>query len=230
MKVYMNRMFRSKHDRNSGRTFSDFEFRECRFESCWISFTRHPHRRSTVRNVRLIDCEETGSTLYSAIVEDVLVDGFKTHSPFQCWGAVFKHVTIRGKIGRVMTSPLILTAVAEPEEQRAFDLANETYYSTVDWALDISEARFLEADLRGIPARLIRRDPETQFIIRRERVLQISSKAREAGGDYWVKAIQLFLDLDLPDKVIVAPKQHPRFRRILGELYALRDAGVLEAG
>lgn len=228
MKLYEHRKFVSKRDRSSGRTFSSLEFHKCYFESCTISTTRDPRRRSTVRNVRLIDCEQAGCWIDAAIVEDVLVDGFRSEGLFQTWGAVFKHVTLRGKIGHVMTSPAILTGTARPDEQRAFDEANAAYYATVDWALDIREARFAEADLRGIPARLVRRDPQTQFILTRERAEKAMADQLLEERSFWWHILQLFLDLGLQDKVMVAPKAHPRFRKILGDLWALRDKGILE--
>lgn len=228
MKVYQNREFRSFYDRNSRRTFADLEFRKCHFVSCAVSITRDPRRRSTVRNVRLVDCEQHGCALDAAIVEDVLVDGFRSEGLFQTWAAVFKHVTLRGKIGHVMTSPAVATGTATPAQQKAFDEANAAYYATVDWALDIREARFAEADLRGIPARLVRRDPETQFILTRERAEKAMADELLEKGSYWWHVLQLFLDLGLQDKVMVAPKAHPRFRKILGDLWALRDKGILE--
>lgn len=69
--------------------FEDLEFRRCRFESCGISISRDPGRRATVRDIRIIDCEEEGSSLWGAIVENVLVDGFRTAGLFQCWAPVY---------------------------------------------------------------------------------------------------------------------------------------------
>ena len=36
--------------------------------------------------------------------------------------------------------------------QRSFDKANALHYAQTDWALDISEGEFLDADIRGVPA------------------------------------------------------------------------------
>jgi hypothetical protein len=128
--------------------------------------------RSTVRDVKLIQCEQRGCALEAAIVEDVLVDGFKTNGLFQTWGAVFKRVTLRGKIARVMISPSVATAQATAQQQGAFDEANAAYYENGDWALDISEAEVEELDIRGVPARLIRRDPDSQVVVTRERAMR----------------------------------------------------------
>ena len=49
--------FRNVYDRNSGRTVSDLDFRHRRFVRSGILITRNPHRRSTARNVKLVQCE-----------------------------------------------------------------------------------------------------------------------------------------------------------------------------
>jgi hypothetical protein len=227
MKLFEDHYFQDINDRNSGKNFSNLEFRRCHFESCRISSTRNPQRRSTIRNVKIIDCEELGCVLDAAIVENVLVDGFKTHGLFQTWGAVFKHVTIKGKIGRLMTSPLIATAMGTPAEQTAFNKSSAHFYMDIDWALDIREAEFEEADLRGLAARLVLRDPETQFILTRERALEGRWKNVDLTGTHWRTSIELFLERGAQDQVIVAPKRNPRFRSLLVGLWNLRDAGVV---
>lgn len=42
-------------DNKSARLFEDVEFRRCRFQGCTISVTLDPRRRTTVRNIRIID-------------------------------------------------------------------------------------------------------------------------------------------------------------------------------
>ena len=228
-KIYTNREFRSFYDRNSRRVFSDREYRQCRFVSSSISITRKPHRRSTLHNVRFLQCEVLGCGLNAAIVEGVTVDGLETHGQlFQTWGAVFKHVTLKGDIGRIMFSPLVATGMAKPQEQQAFDEANAAFYQTVDWALDISEARFYEYDIRRVPADLIRRDPDTQVIIRRQVALEGTWRDIDLSRTYWDTAIEFFLDDGDPDLVLVAPKRHPDFQVLLDGLKRLRDAGVAE--
>ena len=156
MRVFEKEEFRSFYD-DGGQVFQDLEFRRCHFVSSAISITKDPRLRSTVRNVKLINCQQHGCAIDTAVLEDVLIDGLKTNGLVQTWGAVFKHVTMRGKIGRIMLSPLVATGQAPPEVQRAFDEANAEYYAKVDWALDISEGEFEELDIRGVSARLIRR-------------------------------------------------------------------------
>jgi hypothetical protein len=57
MKVFEGQTFECFYDRDSGKIFSDLEFRKCRFLSCAISMTLNPKLRTTVRNVKLLNCE-----------------------------------------------------------------------------------------------------------------------------------------------------------------------------
>jgi hypothetical protein len=228
MKLFQNQTFQRFRDSNSAAIFSDFEFRKCHFLSGLISMTLDPKLRSTVRNVKLISCENTGGSLGPAILEDVMVDGLKTHCLFQSWGAVFKHVTLKGKIGRMMFSPAVAPGVANRNQQQAFDDANAAYYTSVDWALDLREAEVEEMDIRRIPAHLIRRDPETQIVITRAKAARGEWRQLDLSKTYWRTAIQGFLNDGDPDLVLVAPKRSKKFRDMLAGLKLLRDAGVAE--
>ena len=228
---YRDREFRSFRDRDSGAVFSDIEFQRCRFVSCALSITFDPALRTTIRNIRLLDCSQVGCSLYPAIVEDVLIDGFDTDGQtVHTWGAVFNRVVLRGKIGRVMISSVVDVFGKSPEVQKAFDEANAKYYGGVELALDISQASFKELDLErsGVPARLIRRDPETQVVVTREKALGGEWRDLPLNERLWNVTLDLFLQRNSPDVVLVAPKLHPKFRRYLADLKLLQAAGVAE--
>ncbi len=227
-KVFEGREFRSYHDRNSGRTFSDLEFRYCRFISSWISTTRKPRKRSTIKNVRLLSCEEIGCVIDTAIIEDVVIDGLKTYDLLQTWGAVFRHVVLKGYIGRIMISPAVATGLAKPREQLAFDKANSAYYSYVDWALDIREGKFYECEIQRVPAHLILRDVDTQVVITREKALEGKWRSLNLSNTHWATSIEFLLNRGDLDVVLVAPKRNPKYRQLLDGLNMLRDAGVAE--
>lgn len=229
MKVFEKQRFQGFSDRDSGALFADLQFVKCYFESCAVSITRNPQLRSTVRNVTLVNCEQRGCALDPAIVEDVLVDGLKTHGLFQTWGAVFKHVRLKGRLGRIMISPAVAPGTASSAEQRAFDEANAAYYAGVDWALDISEAEFDEGEIQGVPAKLIRRDPATQVIVTRENALRGTWRDLDLSKTHWATSLEFFLNRGDRDVVLVAPKRNRRFQQLLDGLSVLRSAGVAEA-
>src|SRR5260370_22690383 len=165
-KVFEGQEFRHFADRNSGRTFSDLLFRNCTFVDSILSVTTNPRRRSTIRNVTLINSKVISCEVDCAIVEDVLVEEMHSDGFVCLWGAVLKHVTLRGSIDYLKISPFI-DGLVKPKQQRPFDEANARYYAAVDWALDIRDAEFGDVDLLGVPGRLVRRGPETQVLARR---------------------------------------------------------------
>jgi hypothetical protein len=229
MQIFQNQRFESFDDRDSVAMFSDVEFRNCYFESCELSITRTPTLRSTVRNVGLINCSQRGSSISAAIVEDVLVDGLNTNGQlFQTWGAVFNRTVLQGKIDRVMISSAVLPGVIGPDEQQAFDKANTEYYRHVEWALDISKGEFKELCIRGLPGHLVRRDPETQFLVTRERAMSGEWKDLEFQENLLPISLEMFLQRGEPSIVLIAPKRHRKFKVYLDDMQLLRRRGVAE--
>ena len=127
-----------------------------------------------------------------------------------------------------MFSPAVFPGFATLRQQRAFDKANEEYYSTVDWALDIREAEAEEIDIRRIPARLIRRDPESQVVITRAKAMEGKWRQLNLEKTHWAGSMELFLEWGDWDWVLVAGKRDRNYRRLVDGLKALRDAGVAE--
>ena len=77
---------------------------KCSFIGCHFGATANsPAERRVIRDVQVIDCKTSGNTsIGPVIVEDVDVCGLRTGGVFISWGAVFKHVRIRGKCGKPM--------------------------------------------------------------------------------------------------------------------------------
>lgn len=229
-RVFERETFSDFYDQDSGSLFRDLEFRRCQFIGSSISITRDPRLRSTVRNMRFIGCEQRGCAVDAGIIEDVVVDALKTNGLFQTWGTVFKHVTLRGKIERVMLSPAVSAGLASVEQQRAFDEANATYYEHVDWALDISEGEFQECELQRIPAHLVRRDAESQVVVKREKAMRGEWRKLDLSTTHWDISLEDLLRRGDADVVLVAPKRSRKYGHLLDGLKLLRDAGVAEPG
>lgn len=229
MQIYRNKQFEHFTDRDSGAVLADAEFHNCYFQGCALSITDDPEKRCIIRNVKLVNCSQRGCSIDPAIVEDVLVDGFGTHGQaVQIWGAVFNRVVLRGNIDRLMISSVVDVMGDKPHVQHAFDEANAEYYRHVDWALDISQAEFKELDIRGLPARLIRRDPETQIVVTREKAAEGKWRDLPFREGLWRSWLTSFLRADEADVVLVAPKRHRKFRNYLADLKLLQEAGVAE--
>jgi hypothetical protein len=233
VQVFQNQRFHRFRDYDSRAVFSDLEFRNCEFQSCLVGITKNPQLCTTIRRVSLINCNDNGSSIGNAIVEDTLVESLKTPGLFQTFGAVFKHVVLRGKLDRLMICNYELpdSSVNLPYQYEvvdAFREANTEYYRDVDWALDISQAEFKELDIRGVPGRLIRRDSQTQVLITRERALEGDWRKLPFRENLTPFAIDFMLQQELPDTVLIAPKRHRKFPLYLEDLQLLREAGLAE--
>jgi hypothetical protein len=125
-------------------------------------------------------------------------------------------------------SPIVDTLREKPAVQKAFDEANAEYYKSVDWALDISQGEFQELDINGVPARLIRRDPETQVVVTREKVLEGRWKDLPLRETIWSIVFEVLLESNDNDVILMAPKRHRKFREYLADLRTLQKAGVAE--
>ena len=223
---FHGRTFAALHG-EAGAAYESLAFSRCRFEGCSLGSRDTIDRRSIVRNVSLVDCRVRGCATGPAIFEDVTVSGLVTANLFQLWGPAFRHVVLRGKIGRVMISNIHSTLASRPE-QRAFQQANRDFYADVDWALDIAEAQFEEADLRGVPGELVRRDPDSQVVVRRDRLLDGRWRTLDLRGTWWATSLQGMLDDGIESEVLVAPTRDPDFDRLRRGLLILRDEGIAE--
>ncbi len=175
-------------ERLEGATRTDLRLENCSFDNCSA-------RNSRFERLQLIGCGTWSCHLYDLVVEDCLFGGIKTtvspgggkRAPLLLWGVRVKHVVLEGRIGSLLWNPPhdwpTLWPAAGIAECRA-------YYTTVDWALDISSAEFTSVpSFRfGPPGHLIRRDPETQPIVTRERARAAaweSCRATSGSGESW---------------------------------------------
>jgi hypothetical protein len=228
-KEFADERFIDRHDRNSSRLFENLQVHNCYFESCSLSLASNPKRRSTVRQVEMGACEARGCIVFTPILQVIHIMDLKIHGLLQCWGAAFDRVTLTGRISGFMISPVIDPMHIDSEAQRMFNQANKTFYEEVDWALDISGAEFTgEVDIRGIPARLIRRDPETQAVVTREKALEGTWRELDLSETYWPTSIEYLLKHNESDTVLIAPKRSPKFGVLMQGLDRLREAGVAE--
>jgi hypothetical protein len=227
MPEFKNRKFTNVVERETGNTYADFHYEKCEFVGCAVGVTRDPSKRSTFVNCSLRDCKLIKCNLDEAFVEDSSISNLATSDLFQSFGAAFKHVSISGRIGRVMFSGFPLSVYSWPPLREQFEQQNDDYYKNVDWALDISKAEFLECDIRQMPIHLIRRDPETQMVVTRVRAMVGDWRAMPIG-DYWKGMLQVFLDLQEPSTILFAPKRDKNFKEMLKGLQVLRAEGVVE--
>lgn len=230
MKRVVGRTFHSKRNGILGPwRMAGLELDDCVFDNCYVSGSWRLQKRFLIRNVTLHNCSQIGSGMDAALLEDVLVDGWRNEgrSPFFAWACVFKHVILRGRINAIKLTdgPAPRWVSRRPEDWTA---ANRAYYGQVDWALDIKEAKFTSApELHFIPGSLIRCDPETQVLMTRELAVQALSAGLPWGKSGMEIALRWFVD-DGPydDVVLVAPRAAKYFRQDLATLAMLRREGL----
>ena len=213
----------------------DLVLRQCRFAMFQHPVQKSLDARPTLRRLTVERCHFTASELGPLILEDALIDTIWIHrgmwGPQKVVGCAFNRVVIRGRInGGVRFVPSMdwmLNRPLAPAVDDPFVRANQRYYEGVDWALDIGSAEFtgIEMSHCDIPARLIRRDPETQVVVTRDSVQRGDWRAASEGSSK-VFAIEDFLSAGLDDTVLVAPIRSKYLEADVAAFRRLRDIGV----
>lgn len=226
--------FHNRLDPDAILSFSQVEFIKCKFLGGGFGYRYTPDfsQRTSARNVRIIGCESRKFGIGPALLEDIFIEDFRCDL-VTVWGALFKHVTIKGRCDKLMIHGITGRGDIDVGGRGVlpYRALCDDFYATVDWALDISEAEFDDFCIRtrGVPSHLVRRDPETQAVIRREQAL--SGKWRELGlcalSEIMFKE---FMRDELDSFILVAPKRGKQdFKDVLADIRRLRQAGIAEA-
>ncbi len=216
------------------------EFRRCTVRMCQHRPAVTPETRPILRDVVFRRCQVVASEAVPIVAEDCTVDTITFRrgiwGPQLLPGWSLKHVVVRGRIsGSVSLVPGLGWRIGPhgPALDDPFVVANARDYETLDWALDISEAAFTNVVLQsGIPARLIRRDPSTQVVVRRAALAvpgwrELIRPIRRNGGLEF--GLERFLVTGFEDAVLVAATRGADFAGQLEAFARLRDGGYLEA-
>jgi hypothetical protein len=218
-------------DLDSGRVIEDVTIEKCDFTSSTFSMGGDPKLRSTARRVRVIECRVRATIIGNPILDEVEIQGLETGSKFdlQCGAAVFRHVVLAGKIGRLMITG-DAKLLRPPRIQELFEAANKEFYAKVDWALDISEAEFQESYcFSSVPYNLVRRDPETQAVILRKRACEMEWKNLPLTP-YWQYCLSRLVSVVKDEAMVfVAAIHSSSFSETLESLQLLRREGIAEA-
>jgi hypothetical protein len=210
----------------------DLELRGCTFELCQQPLQRTAVDRPTVRRLSLVRCHVSASDLGAVIAEDCTVDTIWFHrgnwGSQMIAGCALRHVTIRGNVTGGLE--FLAARLVQPDSERdQLIAANRAFYAEVDWALDISQARFTSVSFvrSGIPARLIRRDPETQVVVTRRGLLAADWQGL-LGTAAVGMGIDRFMETGFEDTVIVAGRRSKRFAEEMVVIDRLRAEGLID--
>jgi hypothetical protein len=219
---------KSFRDRDSGATVQGFSVVDCELRDC-VAVYKTPERRGTFKDISITNCKVSGCGVYGAVFHAVTLDTLEAcDPPLQIFGSAFNRVVFRGKIGRVMLSPFMFPARFTTEQQSAFDEANSRFYKKVKWAIDIREAEFIEFELSGVPAKLVRRDPESQVVVHAAKFVKCNLTRLPLNSLIWQVIQQRMLQLNEPDKVLVAPKRAKDYERLVADLRLLQKKRIAE--
>jgi hypothetical protein len=234
MKEFKGETFHGLVDRGDKLRIEEMKFTECTFQRCVLSMTQDISKMSEVRALELIDCAMDRCDTGPMIASDVTVSNLRTSDLLILWCPYLDRVVLAGRIGSMKINLHADPSTVGNDRQKPFDAFRDRFYAGVEWALDISKARFRGFDIRGVPGRLIRRDPESQILVTRERALKVAApgweKQLDPSNKLWPFMINLFLSDGDPDTVLVAPLGAPKARRdlLLRGLHELRMIGLAE--
>jgi hypothetical protein len=149
----------------------------------------------------------------------VLIEDFATGGLVQVLGCGFTRTVLRGKFDSLFI-----------REDPGSDSGNAHLYRSVDWALDVSQADFKDCDIRGIPPKLLRLDPETQVVVTRQRAQAVADWER-LSCSRWKTAVRHLLNprLQLEAQVMIAGRRSSKFKELLQGIRELRELGLVES-
>jgi hypothetical protein len=206
-------------------SLSDFSVAHMSINNCAIPIAPRPEQRITLRSISIYQCEHYACSAHGARFQDIQVTDLRGYSngSSQLYGCVYSHVTLRGRMGGLRFVPR--ASPFDSSLNEPYLAANAAEYRSIDWALDITEAKFGHFfSLVGIPASLIRRDPAQHFVMTREAALVV---AHDPGPSVWAGSAQELLELGLSGAVLVIGGSSRLLREYREDVQRLRDRGLL---
>jgi hypothetical protein len=210
-----------KRDLRGRGELHDHAFDRCVFRHC-NAVAEDPLRRPVIRRIRVVNCRLEGCDALRAIFDECTFDGLRNDRMSMVFGCAFRHVVFRGDFGR-----FLIRGSSNTFEPDAIDHANDKFYETVDWALDISEVRSSDLSIDGVPLHLVRRNPETQAIILRRR-LSFREMKRLGIGPTASQLLAGFFPQDPDRRLYIANARSKNFADRVEAIAQLRAVGLAE--
>jgi hypothetical protein len=244
MKEYKQQVFDELRF-NSDDVVQDLYFEKCDFFITVLSSGKNliPEDRTLVKNVIFKNCafNGRGSSQSKAYFKDVLFENAKiTADLLRVSGTIFNKVTLKGKFDRLVLSSSHNGMLYLDENNEVVDITEaqarvlddyaKQEYNNIEWALDISAAEFKECDIReSIPAHLIKRNHETQMLLKYDKVLnsdwENNDHVQKSYAHYFCKRVIKAKN----DLVIVAPvRNKEEFVIEMEAIKILRGEGIGE--
>jgi hypothetical protein len=187
----------------SGKTYAGIELVGVTLLSCCVAQFDDPGFGLVVRDALLKKCRLRNCHAQQVYFEELALENLNGNLLY-LYACVFSHVTLKGKIGPILTVPPH-NGLADRDR---FVRGMVEKYKKVDWALDISQASFADADFYYVPGDLIRYDPTTQVLLRRTKFSGID---RDEFPDFVKIWTSRFEATPFDSLVAVAPKRSKHF-------------------
>lgn len=222
--------FSTKFD-NGGSAFEALRVANSSFDNCGMSLSKRPSKMSSVRDVHVSNCKVINCEIGPTVLEDVQIDGLDVNPILLLWSCFFRRVFLAGKIGKIKINLEPFAFCTDAGVLAAFAEQRAAFYEATNWALDISRARFVDFACKGVPLNLIRRDPQTQVIIRKRDfggMDMLGSQFADAFPETRTR-LSIFSDSDAEEVLLVVPLAAAKKRREdwAGGIAELRRLGVV---
>lgn len=214
-------------------SYSDLDLADCEFQNCHFLQSVTAGQWNIVRNVTAANVINFNSSADTVCFENVVIQNLKRagSNPLFMWGCVFERVQLKGVISSTKINRWIDPGSKDSDVQKLWDQAVVDFYKNVDWALDISAAKFSgSVTFEAIPGDKIRIDPSHQAIVTREKLSSGEWKRIDFDDTALDIGLSWFLQDSLFDSVVVAATIANRKlgRREVEVIERLRDAGIAE--
>jgi hypothetical protein len=203
----------------SGRTYSGVELVGDTLVSCVLAQFDDPGFGLVVRDALLKGCTVDACAVQQVFFEDVTVEDLNTKRLQHLYACIFSRVTLKGKIGPIMAVP----PHGGLADRDRFVAGMVEQYKKVDWALDISQASFADADFYYVPGDLIRYDPATQVLLRRAKLSGIDREDLPEFVKIWADR---FDATPFDSLVAVAPKRSKYFAEYMRDIEWLHERNL----
>ncbi|MGW0207341.1 hypothetical protein ACWDZ8_16540 [Streptomyces sp. NPDC003233] len=204
----------------SGRTYSGVELVRDTVSTCVLAQFDDPDFGLVVRDTLVQDCTVDRCQAQGVYFEGLTVDGLNAKQIHRLYGCVFDRVVLKGKIGPIMVMPP--HGGLSDRERHIAGMVEK--YRGVEWALDISEASFIDADFYCVPGDLIKYDPETQALLRREKFDEIRTEDLPTYAGIWASR---FTETPFDSIVAIAPRRSKSFSKYMQDIEWLHGQNLV---
>ncbi|MER7309883.1 hypothetical protein E5082_31555 [Streptomyces griseoluteus] len=206
---------------NADVDLSGFDLDGVEFRGCAIAQFEHP-LGMVVRAGKLRRCKAVGCSVHGVRFEEILAENLTFSKLTEFAACAFRHVELKGRIGPFITTPAHYSLPADAAQ--AFRDSLVEYYRDVDWALDISAAEFSDASIYMVPGDLVKRDEDTQFLLRRSAFESFADPLPAVAEIYRGR----FSLTPFDSYVAIAPVRSKNFKEIRDGLMELKRMGLAE--